>query len=86
MCDGLNYEGRAISSLTVYRATEARLWTLTKYLDSYLGAPGVEVFKITSGGVFSGWNDLFLETCSARTMFGRKVDAADTSHLRTPAT
>lgn len=73
--DGSLYEGRPINTPAVYSASKAGLWGLTKYLASYWGAHGVRVNAVTPGGVFSGQNDTFRDTYSARTMMGRMGEA-----------
>lgn len=69
--DGAIYEGRAINTPAIYSASKAGLWGLTKYLASYYGPQGIRVNAVTPGGVFSGQNDTFVSTYSAKTMLGR---------------
>ena len=69
--DGSEYEGRAINAPAVYSASKAGLWGLTQYLATYWGHRGVRVNAVTPGGVFSGQNDVFVDSYSRRVPLGR---------------
>ena len=69
--EGSEYLGRPINTPAVYSASKAGLLGLTSYLASYWGACGVRVNALTPGGIFSGQNDTFVASYSARVPMGR---------------
>lgn len=75
--EGSEYLGKPINTPAIYAASKAGLWGLTKYLASYWGAQGVRVNAVTPGGIFSGQNDIFVESYSRRTPLGRMASPDD---------
>ena len=77
--EGSLYEGRGINIPAVYSASKAGVLGLTKYLATYWGHKGVRVNAITPGGVFSGQNEKFVQSYSARVPLGRMAQQDEMS-------
>ncbi|MDR6227499.1 SDR family NAD(P)-dependent oxidoreductase [Desmospora profundinema] len=65
------YMGRAISTPTVYAASKAAVWGLTRNLATQWARYGIRVNMLTPGGVESGQNESFKRQYAKRTPLGR---------------
>lgn len=74
--EGSMYEGREINTPPVYSASKAGVHGLTLHLATYWAHRGVRVNTLSPGGIFSGQNETFVKSYSARIPMGRmaKVD------------
>lgn len=69
--DGSEYLGRPLSSPAVYSASKGAVIGLTRHLATWWAAAGVRVNTVSPGGVFSGQNETFVSSYSARVPLGR---------------
>jgi NAD(P)-dependent dehydrogenase (short-subunit alcohol dehydrogenase family) len=62
--EGSIYNGRNINTPAVYAVSKAGVIALSKYLAAYWGENSIRVNTLSPGGVFSGQNDVFVDSYS----------------------